>query len=147
MKKLISFAVFMAAVALAHPLWATGSWQEVNCGQSCLGLEWTADGSDGSVPMLTTRHLGGTVWVVETIPDEANAPSAGYGVTVANQHDRDIMGGVLTNRSSTQAEASPPMLNGLEWPARFYGPLNVSVTGNTAPSARGKILIWLVPGK
>jgi hypothetical protein len=147
MKNLIGVTVFMAALALAQPLLAAGSWQEFSCGPSCLGLEWTADASDGSVPVLTTRHLGGTVWTVETVPGDAIAPTAGYGVTIANQYNRDLMGGALASRSSIQAQAASPLLNGVEWPARFYGTLNVSVTGNDAPSARGRIIIWLVPGK
>ena len=147
MKKLIFIMVFMAALALTRPLLAAGSWQEFSCGPSCLGLEWTADVSDGSVPSLTTRHLGGTLWTVETVPGEITPPTAGYGVTISNQYNRDLMGGTLAGRSSTQAQAASPLQNGVEWPARFYGPLNVSVTGNTVPSAQGKILIWLVPGK
>ena len=152
----LGLLLFVASAFAAAP--QVSSWTEsterMADGYRITTWTWTAD-STGYVPNRTSsRKIKGVLFQALTMPDSSlvpavedssgRYPSANYDITIESADSLDVMGATLANRSATLTEWTPPKSpDGTEWTFFVNSKMNVKLTNNIIPNARGVIkLFW-----
>jgi hypothetical protein len=113
-------------------------------GGQIIAFDWTADESDGSVPVSTCpTPVHGFVVKAVTIPDGTTAPTAGYDAVIEDKDGVDVMGGALADRSAVAAEQAVPNVGGNVVPNWVSGLLTLKLTGNAVNSAKGTVKVYI----
>jgi hypothetical protein len=113
-----------------------------NSGYWVVTMRWTGDSNDGSVPAtlakLPANLQGGRVSAIEVAPGNP-APSAGYSVTLADSLGLDL----LSSQGSSLSAVNAASFSGSSTSPPLLGSFTLSIAGNTIPSAKGAVLIYL----
>src|SRR5687767_2822497 len=72
-------------------------------------LAWVSH-TDGSVSLRTGGAIVGTILRVTTDPDDTNAPTDGYDVTLLDEDGIDVLGGLGADRDTATAETFCPAI-------------------------------------
>jgi hypothetical protein len=148
--KALFFSVFFAVQAFAVGT-VTVTKSTVDYGKSILPhnatvvtIDWTADASDGSVP-VTAIDLKGFVVRAETVPGSP-APTALYDIALysPNSSTLDAFNSALKDRSTSASEQVAPMLTSAASPLFVAGSYTFTLTNNSVNSAKGKVYLYLV---
>lgn len=114
-----------------------------------VSLTFTADASDGSVP-VTSVTLRGFLAKVLTNPG-STAPTSNYDIRLTDPDDSnfDALSAALDNRHTTSTEQVYPLIAGSPGTVTAVRPfLNgvyaVSISGNSVNSATGLIVLYLL---
>jgi len=141
-------------MAILLVLLATTSYAAEGCVQSMSGdgsykvlqMAWTTDGSGNFTATDTGYDIDGIVILAETIPSTTAAPTNLYDIVLNNSSGIDVFGGSLSNRSSTTAEQTMPLLNGNYTGVTVMGPLTFDVT-SAGNSKSGTLRIHFITVK
>jgi hypothetical protein len=106
---------------------------EGNTNLATLTMVLTSDASgnaSGETNMTITDQIAGKYIVtVTTNPDNTNAPTASYDITITDEDGIDVMGGALQDRSATASEQTvPALLSGVYLPRPITGTLTANMT-------------------
>lgn len=109
-------------------------------------FDWTGDSLDGSVPVTAAklgsleRERGRHISMVEVVPN-VPAPSNGYAVRLLDAAGEDLMGGAISQLSSSGSEVvqAPPTTR------PFEATFSLSIAGQAVADARGTVLVYFGP--
>ena len=109
-------------------------------------ISWIAH-TNGAFTTATTRWaVDGYVFMVIINPG-ATAPDAGYDITLLDSDGMDIMGGQLTDLSTSVTAQFIPKIGSVYGTRFVRGPLTVTIGDNTANGAIGEIIIYIWGGE
>ncbi len=106
-------------------------------------VNYTTHASAGTFTAITDTDITGWILLVETDPG-STAPDDNYDITLKNVNGRDIMGGSLTDRDTSNTEAALPLQNGNYTAVFNEGTLAIAVTA-AGNSKTAEIFIYYLP--
>ncbi len=108
-----------------------------------LTFSWTADASAATVPVTaSSTGLEGYVYLVVTNPG-TTAPTDLYDITLTDTESVDVMGGELSDRSTSATQQVVPKIDtvfGARW---VDGVLTMTLTNNSVNSATGTVKVYI----
>lgn len=110
-------------------------------GRYHFGINWEAD-EDGQVPVTATPAVDGYITLVNIVPGTP-APTDKYDIALEDNCGVDLMGGILHDLSSLNPSQFRPDVSGEKGNRVVQGQITFKLTGNVAPGAKGKCIIFI----
>lgn len=124
------------------------SWSDrhISAGMRLFQIAWQS-GTSGDINLftcITDIDITGWIHEIETDPDGTDPPTASYAITILNTNGRDVAGGALASRSSSNTEMVKPVVNSIQQKVICNGVLTITITA-AGDEKKGELLIYYEP--